>query len=54
VAAKRIYFGVGGSVDEFKVECSKHGALAVEIQNHGIDVGDTYGVRRCLLEVQMV
>ncbi len=53
VAAKRVYFGVGGSVDAFKVECTKHGAVAAEIEKHGIDLGDTTGVRRCLLEVQM-
>jgi protein-histidine N-methyltransferase len=54
IAAKRVYFGVGGSVDAFKAECTKNGAIAAEIGNHGIDLGDTTGVRRCLLEVQMV
>ena len=53
IAAKRIYFGVGGSVDAFKVECARHGAIATEIDGHGIDVGDDAGVRRCILEVQM-
>ena len=51
IAAKRIYFGVGGSVDAFMVECAKHGAVAAEVEGHGIDVNT--GVRRCLLEVQM-
>ncbi|KAL9082288.1 MAG: hypothetical protein Q9159_006549 [Coniocarpon cinnabarinum] len=32
VAAKRVYFGVGGSVDAFKEEMSRRGALCVEVQ----------------------
>jgi protein-histidine N-methyltransferase len=53
VAAKRIYFGVGGSVDAFKIECAQRGAVAAEVENHGVDLGEG-GVRRCLLEVQML
>lgn len=49
VAAKRVYFGVGGSVDEFRVECSKKGCVAYEMEFEGLDAG----VRRCLMEVQM-
>ena len=54
IAAKRVYFGVGGSVDAFKVECSEQGAVAAEIDNHGVDLGEGQGVRRCLVEVQML
>jgi protein-histidine N-methyltransferase len=54
IAAKRVYFGVGGSADAFKVECAEQGAIAAEIENHGVDVGQEEGVRRCLLEVQMM
>jgi protein-histidine N-methyltransferase len=50
VAAKRVYFGVGGSVDAFRQECSERGAVAYEMEFEGLDSG---GVRRCLLEVQM-
>ncbi|KAF2197818.1 hypothetical protein GQ43DRAFT_380121 [Delitschia confertaspora ATCC 74209] len=50
VAAKRVYFGVGGSVDEFRIECSKRGAVAYEAEFEGLEEG---GVRRSILEVQM-
>lgn len=50
VAAKRVYFGVGGSVDAFRQECSERGAVAYEMDFEGLESG---GVRRCLLEVQM-
>jgi protein-histidine N-methyltransferase len=53
VAAKRVYFGVGGSVDAFKIECREKAAVAYEIDNHGVDLGEKEGVRRCLVEVQM-
>ena len=63
VAAKRVYFGVGGSVDAFKEEMSRRGALCGEVQNSGIEgcdrsmeavqKGTGGGVGRCLLEVQM-
>jgi protein-histidine N-methyltransferase len=53
IAAKRVYFGVGGSVDAFKIECREKGAVAYEIDNHGVDLGEKEGVRRCLVEVQM-
>jgi protein-histidine N-methyltransferase len=53
VAAKRVYFGVGGSVDAFKVECARLGAVAADVENPGIDLGED-GVRRCLIEVQML
>jgi protein-histidine N-methyltransferase len=49
VAAKRVYFGVGGSVDEFRGECARRGCVAYEMEFEGLDVG----VRRCLVEVQM-
>lgn len=53
VAAKRVYFGVGGSVDSFKIEAASRGAVAYEIDNTGLDL-DGSGVRRCLMEVQMM
>jgi protein-histidine N-methyltransferase len=54
MGAKRVYFGVGGSVDAFKEACSRRNAVAYEIDNHGVDGLDGHGVRRCLLEVQMM
>ena len=62
IAAKRVYFGVGGSVDGFKEEVSRRGAMCGEVQNSGIEGCDRSaetvrdggtGVGRCLLEVQM-
>jgi protein-histidine N-methyltransferase len=50
VAAKRVYFGVGGGVDGFREACARRGAVAAEVQFEGLESG---GVRRCLLEVQM-
>lgn len=50
VAAKRVYFGVGGSVDAFREACAGRGAVAYEMDFEGLETG---GVRRCLLEVQM-
>jgi protein-histidine N-methyltransferase len=53
IAAKRMYFGVGGSVDAFKIECRERKAVAYELDNHNIDLGESSGVRRSLIEVQM-
>lgn len=56
VASKRVYFGVGGSVDEFRQRASKAGAVAYEVEDSGIEGCDKSlgtGVGRCLLEVQM-
>lgn len=53
IAAKKMYFGVGGSVDAFKIECRERKAVAYEIDNHNIDLGEKSGVRRSLVEVQM-
>jgi len=50
VGAKRVYFGVGGSVDGFREEVGKRGAVAYEVEFEGLEEG---GVRRCVLEVQM-
>ncbi|KAF2751386.1 hypothetical protein M011DRAFT_464126 [Sporormia fimetaria CBS 119925] len=50
VAAKRVYFGVGGSVDAFREEASRLGCVAYEVDFEGLESG---GVRRCLVEVQM-
>ncbi|KAJ4358310.1 uncharacterized protein N0V89_002892 [Didymosphaeria variabile] len=49
VAAKRHYFGVGGSVDEFREECGKKGCVAYEMEFEGLEKG----VRRAICEVQM-
>ncbi|KAH8728345.1 hypothetical protein GQ44DRAFT_45854 [Phaeosphaeriaceae sp. PMI808] len=53
VAAKRVYFGVGGSVDGFRQECASRGCVAYEIDFEGLGGDGEGGVRRCLLEVQM-
>lgn len=53
VAAKRVYFGVGGGVDAFKEVCAARGAVVAEVENSGVEMGSG-GVRRCLLEVQMM
>ncbi|OAL47219.1 hypothetical protein IQ07DRAFT_545265 [Pyrenochaeta sp. DS3sAY3a] len=50
VAAKRVYFGVGGSVDGFREACSARGCVAYEMEFEGLE---SDGVRRCLVEVQM-
>ncbi|KAF2707241.1 hypothetical protein K504DRAFT_384673 [Pleomassaria siparia CBS 279.74] len=50
VAAKRVYFGVGGSVDGFREEVARQGAVGYEVEFEGLE---SNGVRRCLLEVQM-
>ena len=52
IGAKRIYFGVGGSVDGLKEACREQGAVAYEIENHGVPDMDS-GVGRALVEVQM-
>lgn len=52
VAAKRIYFGVGGSVDALKEACRDQGAVAYEVENAGVP-GMDKGVGRALVEVQM-
>nr|POE66140.1 histidine protein methyltransferase 1 [Quercus suber] len=52
IAAKRMYFGVGGSVDGLKEACREQGMVAYEIENHGVP-GLEAGVGRALIEVQM-
>lgn len=52
VGAKKFYFGVGGSVDGLKEACAAEGAVAYEIENHGVPGLDA-GVGRALVEVQM-
>lgn len=52
IGAKRIYFGVGGSVDGLKEACRDKGAVAYEIESHGVP-GMDGGVGRALVEVQM-
>ena len=52
IGAKRVYFGVGGSVDGLKEACREQGAVAYEIENHGVP-GMESGVGRALIEVQM-
>jgi protein-histidine N-methyltransferase len=53
VAAKRVYFGVGGGTDQFKRICAELGAVVADVENYEADLG-AGGVRRCLLEVQMM
>lgn len=52
IGAKRIYFGVGGGVDGLKEACREQGAVAYEIENHGVSATGV-GVGRALIEVQM-
>jgi protein-histidine N-methyltransferase len=52
VAAKRFYFGVGGSVDQFKEMCAREGAVACEVEDSGVQ-GMDHGVGRTLVEVRM-
>lgn len=52
IGAKKFYFGVGGSVDGLKEACAAKGAVAYEIENHGVP-GLEEGVGRALVEVQM-
>ena len=52
IGAKRMYFGVGGSVDGLKAACREKGAVAYEIENHGVS-GMDGGIGRALIEVQM-
>ncbi|KAK3054786.1 hypothetical protein LTS18_011940, partial [Coniosporium uncinatum] len=53
VSAKRMYFGVGGSVDGFRMEASSRGAVAYEIDNTHFPT-EGGGVKRWLGEVQMM
>jgi len=63
VAAKRVYFGVGGGVDEFKKVVSAGGGVVFEVENSGVEGcdrglpavkgGAAGGVGRALCEVQM-
>lgn len=53
IGAKRMYFGVGGSVDGLKAACREKGAVAYEIENHGVPGVEGGGVGRALVEVQM-
>lgn len=52
IGAKRMYFGVGGSVDGLKAACRDKGAVAYEIENHGVP-GMEGGIGRALIEIQM-
>lgn len=52
IGAKRMYFGVGGSVDGLKELCRDKGAVAYEVENHGVP-GMDGGVGRALIEVQL-
>lgn len=53
IGAKRIYFGVGGSIDGLKAACRDQGAVCYEIENHGVPGMESAGVGRALVEVQM-
>ena len=53
IGAKRMYFGVGGSVDGLKEACRELGAVAYEVENHGVPGMGEGGVGRALVEVQM-
>ncbi|KAI8933861.1 hypothetical protein NX059_009559 [Plenodomus lindquistii] len=51
VAAKKVYFGVGGSVDGFREACAVRGAVASEVDS---GEGGEEGVKRWIGEVQMI
>ena len=53
IAAKAVYFGVGGGVDAFKTHCTTKNAGVSDIEESSINTGMTSGVRRCLLEVKI-
>jgi len=53
VAAKRVYFGVGGSVDGFRAACVERGCVANEVEFEGLGGESEGGVRRCLIEVRL-
>lgn len=51
VAAKRVYFGVGGGVDEFLAVLGELGGEARCVWSSGEEEGRGQGVGRCILEV---
>ncbi|GAM83330.1 hypothetical protein ANO11243_013170 [Dothideomycetidae sp. 11243] len=53
VAAKKFYFGVGGSTDALKVACSEFGMIAAEVENSGL-TGMDKGVGRAIIEIQTI
>lgn len=57
VAAKRVYFGVGGGVDAFREAVGSRGGVCGEVENSGVEGCERAlggkGVGRALLEVQM-
>lgn len=52
IGAKRVYFGVGGSVDGLKEACKRKDVFVGEVENAGVPGMDS-GVGRALIEVQM-
>ena len=50
VAAKRHYFGVGGSVDDFVHYVVQKGGKAEDVSTGQFNV-EEHGVRRCVLEI---
>lgn len=48
VAAKRLYFGVGGSLDDFIVKAQERGALVSQLREE--TDGVRRGVVRCVLD----
>lgn len=53
LGAKKMYFGVGGSVDGLKEMCRDRGAVACEVENSGVKGMEGDGVGRALVEIQM-
>ncbi|MCJ1378417.1 hypothetical protein MMC17_001515 [Xylographa soralifera] len=51
VAAKRVYFGVGGGVDEFLAVLTEMGGYARCVWDSSEAEGGGHGVNRCILEV---
>ncbi|KAF2219446.1 hypothetical protein BDZ85DRAFT_285286 [Elsinoe ampelina] len=52
VAAKKFYFGVGGSVDALKASCREKGLTAAEVETTALN-GMEEGVGRAIVEVQL-
>ncbi|KAG8629948.1 hypothetical protein KVT40_001567 [Elsinoe batatas] len=52
VAAKKFYFGVGGSIDALKMSSRERGMVAAEVETVGLN-GMEEGVGRAIVEVQL-
>ena len=53
IAAKRVYFGVGGGVDEFMAVVEEMGGHGNCVWDSSQEENEGYGVGRCILEVAL-